>query len=86
MVPERKLREEMLKVGHLLYQRNLLVALDGNLSALLEDGSVLCTRAGCHKGFLVDEDLIVVDTPDALLILRRGASQAVREAATLAGG
>ena len=60
MIPERRLREEMLKIGHLLYQRNLLVALDGNLSVRMEDG-VLCTRAGCHKGFLTDEDLIVVD-------------------------
>lgn len=61
MVPERRLREDLLKVGHLLYQRNLLVALDGNLSAVLEDGSILCTKAGCHKGFLTDDDLIVVD-------------------------
>lgn len=61
MIPESRLRAEMLRVGHQLYARNLLVALDGNLSALLADGSVLCTRAGCHKGFLTDEDLIVVD-------------------------
>ena len=61
MVPERRLREELIKFGHLCYERNLLVAMDGNLSALLPDGSILCTKAGCHKGFLCDDDLVVID-------------------------
>lgn len=61
MVPERRLREQMLKIGHLCYERHLLVSLDGNLSVLMSDTEILCTRAGCHKGFLTDEDLIVVD-------------------------
>ncbi len=61
MVPERRLREELVRFGRLCYERNLLVAMDGNLSALLEDGSILCTKAGCHKGFLTDDDLVVID-------------------------
>lgn len=61
MLPERRLREEMLKFGRLCYERHLLVAMDGNLSALLPDGSILCTKAGCHKGFLTDDDLVVID-------------------------
>lgn len=61
MVPERRLREEMIKFAHLCYERHLLVAMDGNLSALLSDGSILCTKAGCHKGFLTDDDLVVID-------------------------
>ena len=61
MIPERRLREDMLKFGHLCYERHLLVAMDGNLSALLPDGNILCTKAGCHKGFLTDDDLVVID-------------------------
>lgn len=61
MIPESRLREQMLKFGRLCYERHLLVAMDGNLSALLPDGSVLCTKAGCHKGFLTDDDLVVID-------------------------
>lgn len=61
MVPERRLREELIKFGRLCYERHLLVAMDGNLSALLSDGTVLCTKAGCHKGFLTDDDLVVID-------------------------
>ena len=43
--------------GKLCYERNLLVAMDGNLSAMLPSGDILCTKAGCHKGFLTDDDL-----------------------------
>lgn len=60
-VPERRLRVDLLKFGRLCYERHLLVAMDGNLSTLLPDGNVLCTKAGCHKGFLVDDDLVVID-------------------------
>jgi L-fuculose-phosphate aldolase len=60
-VPEHRLREELVKFGRLCYERHLLVAMDGNLSALLPDGNVLCTKAGCHKGFLTDDDLVVID-------------------------
>ena len=35
--------------------------MDGNLSARLTDQLILCTRAGCHKGLLVDDDLVVID-------------------------
>lgn len=37
------------------------MALDGNLSARLPDGTILCTRAGCHKGFVTEDDLVVTD-------------------------
>jgi L-fuculose-phosphate aldolase len=61
MVPERRLREELVRFGRLCYERHLLVAMDGNLSALLPDGNILCTRAGVHKGFLTEDDLVVID-------------------------
>lgn len=58
---EHQLRKDMIQIAHLCYQRNLLVALDGNLSARLPSGDILCTRAGCHKGLLTDDDLMVID-------------------------
>jgi len=51
----------MVEIAHLLHRQGLLVALDGNLSARLPDGAVLCTRAGCHKGLLTEDDLVVAD-------------------------
>ena len=37
------------------------MALDGNLSTRLSSELFLATRAGCHKGLLRDDDLVVVD-------------------------
>jgi L-fuculose-phosphate aldolase len=58
---EHALRRQLIKFSHLLYERGYLVAMDGNVSARLPDGNVLCSRAGVHKGFLEDRDLLVVD-------------------------
>jgi len=58
---EAHIRQEMLRFSRLCYERHLLVALDGNLSAVLPDGNILCTKAGCHKGMLTDADLVVID-------------------------
>ena len=70
MSTERELRREMLRFSHLCYERNLLVGMDGNLSCRLPDGNILCTKAGCHKGLLVEEDLVVVDLKGKKLRLR----------------
>ena len=58
---EATARRELIRIARLCYERNLLVAMDGNLSVLLEDGNVLATKAGCHKGMLSDGDLVVID-------------------------
>lgn len=59
--PERVLRQQIIQFGKLCYERHLLVAMDGNLSARLPDGNILCTQAGCHKGFLTEDHLVVID-------------------------
>jgi L-fuculose-phosphate aldolase len=58
---ERALRDELLRISALCYERHLLVALDGNLSVRLSDELILCTQAGCHKGMLSDDQLVVID-------------------------
>ena len=78
MRTESALRKEMLRIGHLLYERNLLVALDGNLSVRISDTEILCTKAGCHKGLLTDDDLVVIDVDGNLL---RGAGRPTSEMA-----
>jgi L-fuculose-phosphate aldolase len=76
MITEHELREELLRFGRLTYERRLLVAMDGNLSARLPSGDVLCTRAGCHKGFLRDEDILLV-RPDGRV--KRGEGRPTSE-------
>lgn len=59
---ERKLRRQLIQFSHMCYQRGLLVGLDGNLSVRIEDDLILCTQAGCHKGLITDDQLVVIDS------------------------
>ncbi|MBP7687083.1 MAG: class II aldolase/adducin family protein [Thermoflexales bacterium] len=58
---ERLLRDEIVRVGKLLYDRNLIVGTDGNISARLDARRVLCTPSGLCKGLMTADQLIVVD-------------------------
>ncbi|MCB8932766.1 MAG: class II aldolase/adducin family protein [Fimbriimonadaceae bacterium] len=58
---EQALREAMCRAGRLLWERGLVGASEGNLSARLEDGSILCTPSGGSKGHLEPESLVVLD-------------------------
>jgi L-fuculose-phosphate aldolase len=58
---EQSLREEMVSLGRLMYERGYVVANDGNLSARLDDEHVLCTPSGLCKAMMTTEQMIVVD-------------------------
>jgi L-fuculose-phosphate aldolase len=58
---DQALREEIVRVGRLMYERDLVVAADGNISARLDEGHILCTPSGLCKGMMTPEQLIVVD-------------------------
>jgi L-fuculose-phosphate aldolase len=58
---EQALREEIVRVGRLMYERGLAVAADGNISAPLDEEHVLCTPSGLCKGMMTPDQLIVVD-------------------------
>ncbi|MCS6883553.1 MAG: class II aldolase/adducin family protein [Oscillochloridaceae bacterium] len=67
MADEAALRLAIVQVGRRLYQRGLIAASDGNISARLPDGTILITPAGMCKGELEPDDLVVVDCEGALL-------------------
>jgi len=58
---EARLRKAICEIGSLCYQRNYIVGADGNLSALLSDGTMLITPQGAMKGFLSPRHLAHVD-------------------------
>jgi L-fuculose-phosphate aldolase len=58
---EYGLREEIVRVGKLMWERNMLAAGDGNLSVRLGKDRLLCTPSGLSKGFLSPEQLLIVD-------------------------
>ena len=62
---EQKLREDIVRIGRLMFEKNWIAANDGNISARLpdEDGQarILATPTGMSKGMLLPEDMIVTD-------------------------
>ena len=62
---EQQLRDEMVRVGRLMFEKGWVAANDGNISARLpdEDGEarLLATPTGLCKGMMQPEDLIVTD-------------------------
>lgn len=58
---EQSLREEIVKVGQLMYQKGFICASDGNISARLGKGRILITPSGLHKGFLQPDQLLIVN-------------------------
>jgi L-fuculose-phosphate aldolase len=51
----------MCEIGRRMYERRLVSAFEGNLSARLPDDRLLCTPSLMCKGFLKPDDLCVVD-------------------------
>ncbi|MGO7090412.1 class II aldolase/adducin family protein [Rhizobium leguminosarum] len=50
-----ELREFICEVGRRAYAREMGAANDGNISVLLDDGTLLCTPTGVSKGFMKPE-------------------------------
>jgi len=58
---EQNLREEIVRIGQLLWQKNYLAAGDGNISARLAPDRLIATPSGLSKGFLKPEQLLITD-------------------------
>ncbi len=58
---EYQLRQEIVRVGHLMYEKGFISASDGNISARLNENRFLITPSGLHKGFLSPEQLLIID-------------------------
>jgi L-fuculose-phosphate aldolase len=60
MGTERKLRQKLVQVCRMLHHKNLIAAMDGNVSVKFGDG-LLTTPSGVNKGFLEEDQVILVD-------------------------
>lgn len=59
---EQELRQDIVEVGKLVYQKGWVAANDGNISIRLDDNRILCTPTGVSKGMMKVDDLIVCDS------------------------
>lgn len=58
---EAALREEVVRVCRLMWEKGLVAASDGNVSVRLGDGHLLTTPSGVSKGFLSPSDVVLID-------------------------
>src|SRR5690349_9548222 len=58
---ERELRDDIVEVGRLVFQKGWVAANDGNISFRLDEGRVLCTPTMICKGMMKPDDLIICD-------------------------
>ena len=42
-------------------RRGYVASTDGNISARLPDGHIMCTPTICNKGFVKPEDMVIID-------------------------
>ena len=61
MQTERELRDDIVRIGQLVYQKGWVAANDGNISVRLDSERLLCTPTGVSKGMMAPDDLIIVD-------------------------
>ncbi|WP_418605881.1 class II aldolase/adducin family protein [Georgenia sp. SUBG003] len=68
MTPEEKeLREQICDVGRNLWQQQMVAANDGNITARLPTGEILCTPASVSKGSLTPRKIAKVGPDGAVL-------------------
>lgn len=58
---EGALRQEIVQIGRMMYDKGLLCGFEGNLSVRLSGDRILSTPSGLHKGLLRPEQLLIVD-------------------------
>lgn len=61
MPNEFELRKQLIEVCRRLYERELIVAMDGNVSCRVGPNRFLTTPSGVCKGYLTPDQLVVVD-------------------------
>ena len=80
---ERQLRQEIIRVGQLMYARGLLCGFEGNLSARLDGERLLITPSGLHKGLMREEQLLVVDLDGRVLAAATDGARPLRPTSEL---
>jgi len=58
---EREIRQDVVDIGRLIYQKGWVAANDGNITVRLDQDRVLCTPTGVSKGMMQADDLIICD-------------------------
>lgn len=63
MTTEQECRRQIIEIGRRMYDKGFVAATDGNISVRLDENRILTTPNGISKGFMREDDLIVL-APD----------------------
>ena len=69
---ERQIRQQIVKVGQLLYEKGFICASDGNISVRLSPNRILITPSGLHKGLLDTDQILLIDAEGNIIRGARG--------------
>ena len=69
---EAELRRQICDIGRNLWNRGMVAANDGNISARLPNGRILCTPTGVSKGYLTPAMLPIVALDGTVVELGAG--------------
>src|SRR5215510_12463628 len=58
---EREIRQKIVEIGRRIYENGFVASSDGNLSARLEDGSIITTPTMVCKGRMTEDMLVLVN-------------------------
>lgn len=72
---EYALRDEIIRIGKQMHQKNFVAAADGNLSVMLGTDRLLVTPSGFSKGSLNPDQLLVVDLDGNKVGANQGAAR-----------
>ena len=62
-----KLKKNIITIGHLLWEKNLVSGLNGNISARVDDERILITAHGSCLGLLQEKDILLISNDGSLL-------------------
>ncbi len=75
MIDEQTARQEICRVGQLMYERSYVVASDGNISVRLDDGRILATPTMTCKGRMSEDCLALTDASGRPLTEKKPSSE-----------
>lgn len=62
-----ELRKEIIEIGKRVYHRGFVASNDGNFSIKIDDDKVLITATGISKGFMTNDDIILMNLDGEIL-------------------
>ncbi|MCA9928400.1 MAG: class II aldolase/adducin family protein [Anaerolineales bacterium] len=80
---EYKLRQTIVQVCRLMYDKGFIAASDGNVSARLDANRLLITPSGLHKGLLEPEQILIVDMEGQVQGMRTAVSRHLKPTSEL---